>query len=80
MEIAKIEDMVRHIKHIKNVAGVEVIGLGSDFDGIPNEVEIKDASQMSKLSDILLKNDFTSDEVEKMFFKNGLRIIKEVLN
>ena len=32
---------------------------------------------MSKLSDISLKNDFTSDEVEKMFFKNGLRIIKE---
>jgi len=80
MEVAKIEDMVRHIKHIRNIAGVEVIGLGSDFDGIPNEVEIKDASQMAKLSDILLKNDFTSDEVEKIFFKNGLRIIKEVLN
>jgi len=79
LEIAKLEDMVRHIKHIRNVAGVEVIGLGSDFDGIPNEVEIKDASQMSKLSDILLENDFTHDEVEKIFFKNGLRIIKEVL-
>jgi len=79
MEIAKIEDMLRHIKHIKNIAGVEVIGLGSDFDGIPNEVEIKDASQMSKLSDMLLKNDFSHDEVEKIFFKNGLRIIKEVL-
>jgi len=80
MEIAKIEDMVRHIKHIRNVAGVEVIGLGSDFDGIPNEVEIEDASQMAKLSDVLLKNGFTSDEVEKMFFKNGLRIIKEVVS
>ncbi len=79
MEIAKIEDMVRHIKHIKKVAGIEVIGLGSDFDGIPNEVEIADASEMSKLSDILLKNDFTYDEVEKMFWKNGLRIIKEVV-
>lgn len=79
MEIAKIEDMLRHIKHIRNVAGVEVIGLGSDFDGIPNEVEIKDASQMSKLANELLKNDFSYDEVEKIFFKNGLRIIKEVL-
>jgi len=80
MEVAKIEDMVRHIKHIRNVAGVEVIGLGSDFDGIPNEVEIEDASQMAKLAERLLKNDFTEDEVEKIFFKNGLRIIKEVLN
>jgi len=79
MEVAKIEDMIRHIKHIKNVAGVDVIGLGSDFDGIPNPVEIEDISQMSKLSDSLLKNGFSTDEVEKMFFRNGLRIIKEVL-
>jgi membrane dipeptidase len=79
MEVSKIEDMVRHIKHIRKVAGVEVMGLGSDFDGIPNEVEIKDASQMAKLSDRLLKNGFGFDEVEKIFFKNGLRIIKEVL-
>jgi len=79
MEVAKIEDMVRHIKQIRKVAGVEVIGLGSDFDGIPNEVEIEDASQMAKLSDRLLKSGFSVDEVEKMFFKNGLRIIKEVL-
>lgn len=79
LEEAYIEDMVKHIQHIKKVAGVEVIGLGSDFDGIPNEVEIENASQMSKLADELLKNDFSYDEVEKIFFKNGLRIIKEVL-
>ena len=79
LEIAKIEDMIRHIKHIHNVAGVEVIGLGSDFDGIPNEVEIKDASQMGKLSDELLKQGFSYDEVEKIFWKNGVRVVKEVL-
>ena len=79
MEVAKIEDMVWHIKHIKKVGGVDVIGLGSDFDGIPNPVEIEDISQMGKLSDALLKNGFSSDEVEKMFFRNGLRIIKDVL-
>ena len=79
LEVAKIEDMIRHIKHIKKVAGVDIIGLGSDFDGIPNPVEIEDISQMGKLSDALLKNGFSSDEVEKMFFRNGLRIIQDVL-
>lgn len=79
LEVAYIEDMVRHIKQIKKIAGVEVIGLGSDFDGIPNEVEMEDASQMGKLADALLKNGFSSGEVEKIFFKNGLRILKEVL-
>jgi len=80
LEVAKIEDMVRHIKQIKKVAGIEVIGLGSDFDGIPNPVEIEDISQMSKLSDALLAQNFSYEEVEKIFYKNGLRLIKEVLN
>ncbi|MCK5854727.1 MAG: dipeptidase [Sulfurovaceae bacterium] len=79
LETSTIKDMVRHIKHIRDVAGVEVIGLGSDFDGIPNPVEIEDISQMSKLSDALFSNDFSSDEVEKIFYKNSLRIIKDVL-
>jgi membrane dipeptidase len=77
--LAKVDDMVRHMKHIQDVAGIEVLALGSDFDGIANPVEIEDASQMNKLSDRLLKNGFSVDEVEKIFYKNGLRIIKEVL-
>ncbi len=77
--LAKVEDMVRHIKHIIDIAGVEVLALGSDYDGIMNPVEMEDASQMSKLSDGLLKNGFSYNEVEKLFYGNALRIIKEVL-
>ena len=79
LECSSIEDMVRHIKHIRNVAGVEIIGLGSDFDGIPNPVEIEDIAHMYKLSDALLSANFTSEEVEKIFYKNSIRIIKDVL-
>lgn len=79
LEISTIADMIRHIKHIRNVAGVDVIGLGSDFDGILNSVEIEDISQMSKLSDALYSSGFSSDEVEKIFYKNSMRIIKDVL-
>ncbi len=78
-ETSTIKDMIRHIQHIRNIGGVEVIGLGSDFDGIPNPVEIEDISQMSKLSDALLSDGFSEDEVEKIFYKNSLRIIKDVL-
>jgi len=74
-----IADMIRHIRHIREVAGVEVIGLGSDFDGIPNPVEIEDISQMNKLLDALALNGFSSDEIEKIFYKNSIRIIKDVL-
>ncbi|RUM75129.1 MAG: membrane dipeptidase, partial [Sulfurovum sp.] len=79
LECSTIADMIRHIRHIREVAGVEVIGLGSDFDGIPNPVEIEDISQMNKLLDALALNGFSSDEIEKIFYKNSIRIIKDVL-
>ena len=76
---ATLDDMVRHIKHIKNIGGIDVIALGSDFDGIDNEIEIKDVSEMNKLSFKLEKEGFSYDDIEKIFHKNALRIIKEVL-
>jgi membrane dipeptidase len=71
--------MVRHIKHIREVAGIEVLALGSDYDGIMNLVELEDASQIQKLSEALLKNGFSYNEVEKIFFKNAWRIMSDVL-
>ncbi len=79
LQTSTLDEMIRHIKHIRYVAGIEVLGLGSDFDGIPNPVEIEDCSQMYKLSDLLLKNGFSFDEVEKIFYKNSLRVIGDVL-
>jgi membrane dipeptidase len=74
-----ISDMVRHIKHIKNVGGIDVIALGSDFDGIESPVEIKDASEMNRLAIQLEKEGFKNDEIEKIFYKNALRVIKDVM-
>lgn len=78
-EISSIEDMVKHIKHIKNVGGIDVISLGSDFDGIENKVEIEDCSEMNKLAEILIKEGFSYDEIEKIYYKNALRVFLEVL-
>lgn len=77
--MAMISDMIRHIKHIKNVGGIDVIALGSDFDGIESPVEIKDASEMNKLAIQLEKEGFKTDEIEKIFYKNALRVIKDVM-
>ena len=75
----KIKDIIKHIKHIRKVGGVDIISLGSDFDGITNPVEIKDIGEMPKLREKLLKSKFTENEVDKIFFKNAERIIKDVL-
>ncbi|GAA0105502.1 dipeptidase [Paraclostridium sordellii] len=77
--MAMIDDMVKHIKHIKNVGGIESIALGSDFDGIDCPVEIKDVSEMGKLAIKLEQEGFTIDEIEKIYYKNALRIIKDVM-
>ena len=78
-DISMIEDMILHIKHIRNIGGVDVLALGSDFDGIDNEVEFKDCSNMGKLADALSKHGFKEEEIEKIFYKNAERIIKDVI-
>ncbi|MFW2490023.1 dipeptidase [Clostridium chromiireducens] len=76
---ATIDEMLSHIKHIRNVGGIDILALGSDFDGIHNEVEIKDASEFDKLYSALEKNNFKESEIEKIFFKNAIRVFKETL-
>ncbi len=77
--VSSIEEMIYHIKHIKNIGGIDVLALGSDFDGIHNEVEIENASEFNKLYLALKQNDFKESEIEKVFYKNVLRVFKENL-
>ena len=73
------EPTFTHIKHIKNVGGINSIALGSDFDGISSTLELVDGSYMQLLAEALLKNKFTYEEVEKIFYKNLLNLYKELL-
>lgn len=74
-----VEAMVKQIGYIRDLAGIDVIGLGSDFDGIPNNLEMKDASQLHMLSTALREAGFSEEEIEKIFYKNVLRVFKNVL-
>ena len=78
-DMSKMDDMINHIKHIKNIGGIEVIGLGSDFDGIDCKVEIENASKMQILAEKMKKEGFTEKEVEHIFYKNVLNLFKEIL-
>ena len=73
-----IENMVKHINHIVKIGGIDVIGLGSDFDGIDNQLEIVDCSGMQLLYHALKKY-YSDDDIEKIFYKNVLRVYKECL-
>jgi membrane dipeptidase len=78
-DIPTVQDIVTHIKHIVNIGGIDVVSIGSDFDGIPNKVEIENIGQIYKLQEILYKSGFKEDDIEKIMYKNALRVIKDVL-
>ena len=71
-----IESVVRHMRHIKDVAGAEVLGWGSDYDGIPGTLEWGDSAGMPILLDALSPY-FTDDELDLICWKNFVRVLKD---
>ncbi len=76
---SRIADMVRHILHIRSVGGAEVLAIGSDFDGIEGQLEIKNPTEFGRLWEALAKAGVPSSELEKMWQGNGLRVLSEIL-
>lgn len=74
-----VEDMIRHIKHIYQIGGSDVLALGSDFDGIHAILEIENIGQIDKLFWSLKRQGFKNDDIEKLSKLNCLRVIKECL-
>ena len=68
---------VEHIRYIRDKVGADYIALGSDFDGIQNDIELFDCSQTPLLLQALEREKFTADEIEKIAYKNALRVFKE---
>lgn len=74
-----IAAVVRHARHIASVGGIEVLGLGSDFDGIDTHKELPGAQSMERLWDALWKEGFSERELDKIFYQNVLRVYRDSL-
>lgn len=74
-----IEGIIRHIQYITNVGGIDCIGLGSDFDGIAGHGELPDYSCMPRLEQALERAGFGINAIEKILYKNVLRVYRELL-
>ncbi len=77
--LSKVSSIVKHIKYIRNLAGIDVIALGTDYDGITCELEIEDISKIDMLAQALANEGFTKEEIDKIFYKNALRVYNEVV-
>jgi membrane dipeptidase len=68
-----------HIDHIRDVAGIDHVGLGSDFDGISRTpVGLEDVSKYPALLAELLRRGYSADDVKKVAGANILRVMREV--
>ncbi len=69
--------VLRHLKHLMTVGGEDVLSFGSDFDGIPATENLEGCEKMPALISYLSEN-FPLRVLEKLCYKNFLRVFKEV--
>jgi len=76
---ATLDEVVAHFEHIRKIAGVDFIGLGSDFDGVScTPAGLEDASRWPNLTRRLLEKGFSPEEIRKIYGGNFLRFMRAV--
>jgi membrane dipeptidase len=72
------ERIVDHIDHAVKVAGVDHVGLGSDFDGAVMPLGMEDVSKLPRIADALLKKGYSEQNIDKILGGNLLRVMEQV--
>ena len=76
---ATLADVVKHINHVVRIAGIDTVGLGSDFDGIGCAPEgLDSADKWPNLTRALLEEGYTAAEIRKIYHGNTLRLMTKV--
>jgi len=71
-------EIIDHIDHAVKIAGINHVGIGSDFDGANMPFGMEDASMLPKITDALLQKGYTEGDVKKILGENTLRLMAEV--
>jgi membrane dipeptidase len=75
-----LKSLIDHIDHIAKVAGVDHVGLGSDFDGVSGALPqgIDSAADLPKITQALLDRGYSASDIHKILGGNLLRVFGEV--
>jgi membrane dipeptidase len=78
----KIEPLIDHIEHAVKIAGIDHVGIGSDFNGagLRSPKGLEDASGFPLITYHLLKRGYAEDDIKKIMGENYLRLLSEVIN
>ena len=76
---ADLADMADHIDHVRKIAGIDAIGIGGDYDGIPFAPEgLEDVSTYPALFTELARRGYSQADLEKISFRNMMRVMRKV--
>ena len=70
--------ITEHIDHAVKVAGIDHVGLGSDFDGANMPYGMEDATKIPKITEALLQKGYSEGDVKKILGENTLRVMADV--
>ena len=78
IEPGSIHDVCDHIDHVRKIAGIDHIGLGSDFDGIPIVPrQLEDVSTYPVITQALLDRGYSAVEIHQIMSGNILRVMRQ---
>jgi membrane dipeptidase len=76
---APFDSLIAHFDYVIKVAGIDHVGIGTDFDGIPVPPEgIDSAADLPKITVALMARGYTADDMKKLLGGNLLRVFREV--
>jgi membrane dipeptidase len=70
--------IIEHIDHAVTVAGIDHVGIGSDFDGAWMPKGMEDVSKLPQITDALLRKGYSDDAIAKILGGNILRVLEDV--
>jgi membrane dipeptidase len=73
-----VSDVVDHIDHIVQAAGIDYVGIGTDFDGGGEVEDCFDVSEMGNLTVELVKRGYSEEHIKKIWGGNLMRVFEEV--
>ena len=78
--LVPLERVIEHIDHVVQVAGIDHVGLGSDFDGYgTGPVELSDASKLPLITEKLLARGYSERDIKKILGGNFMRVFSDSL-
>lgn len=79
LKLPDYTEIVDHIDHMVEVAGVDHVGLGSDFDGCTTPEGMEDCTKVPKITEELVRRGYSDEDIRKILGENFLRVMDEVL-